>query len=301
MVVLAISLLFLTKNVQGFVPQCGISHYEPARVLGGEKAAPGEFPWMVSIQTKRPGTHEWKQHCGASILSSRLLLTAAHCKNTGPSSPQFIPGGSIDMRIAFGCVDLKAATKRMCKLIELDNTDKFIQHEAWDPVNLRNDIAVLELGPSHEIPFSDEIDTAVGNVCMPKDARFDKPGTKTTVSGFGYIEDPFEYDQWGRIKFYKSGRPRRNKAAHLSNTLQKLDMEIKHSCRLKNNDFSELCIGGITNKDTCQGDSGGPVVTKTASGRYVQVGLVSFGVKCGSEAGIYTRISHYRTWINKFI
>jgi secreted trypsin-like serine protease len=57
--------------------------------------------------------------------------------------------------------------------------------------------------------------------------------------------------------------------------------------------------GGI---DACQGDSGGPLVKRAESGP-VLVGVVSFGEGCARKLkyGVYTRISHYRSWIERVV
>ena len=61
-----------------------------------------------------------------------------------------------------------------------------------------------------------------------------------------------------------------------------------------------LCAGfaqGIIG-DACQGDSGGPFVMKY-EGVWYQVGLVSWGEKCGQQGkyGFYTKVAKYYHWI----
>ena len=53
-----------------------------------------------------------------------------------------------------------------------------------------------------------------------------------------------------------------------------------------------LRTGGV---DTCEGDSGGPMLRLDAAGRWLQVGIVSWGVGCARPGypGVYTRISTF--------
>ncbi|KAK8773302.1 hypothetical protein V5799_012163 [Amblyomma americanum] len=53
------------------------------------------------------------------------------------------------------------------------------------------------------------------------------------------------------------------------------------------------------NTDACQGDSGGPLMTRVDDGRYVQVGIVSYGIGCALDdmPGVYARLETFVPWM----
>ncbi|HEV2782420.1 MAG TPA: serine protease [Actinophytocola sp.] len=57
-------------------------------VVGGERAAPGEFPWMVRLS----------MGCGGSLIAPDVVLTAAHCAGrTGQNTSITATIGTIDL------------------------------------------------------------------------------------------------------------------------------------------------------------------------------------------------------------
>ncbi|KAL3674680.1 hypothetical protein V7S43_000620 [Phytophthora oleae] len=106
------------------------------------------------------------------------------------------------------------------------------------------------------------------------DGSDNKVGTMATALGWGLTED-------------RKG----------SFTLQEVNVGIisNAECNKKyGNRITEgmVCAGNGNGKDSCNGDSGGPLL---ANG--VLVGLVSWGGKCGSKAGVYTRLTYVMDYI----
>lgn len=64
----------------------------PAPVVGGTRAAQGEFPWMVRLS----------MGCGGSLITPQVVLTAAHCVNGS--------GANTSITATAGVVDLQSSS-----------------------------------------------------------------------------------------------------------------------------------------------------------------------------------------------
>jgi hypothetical protein len=75
------------------VPQYGNSDApfqdESFHIVGGVPAAPGDFPYVVSL--RRSGRH----FCGGSLLNGNTILTAAHCVDDVSPSAVIVRAGSL--------------------------------------------------------------------------------------------------------------------------------------------------------------------------------------------------------------
>ena len=56
------------------------------RIVGGARARPGEVPWQANIAKSEAGGQSLVPMCGAAVVTSRAVLTAAHCLKLPASS-----------------------------------------------------------------------------------------------------------------------------------------------------------------------------------------------------------------------
>ena len=59
---------------------CGRSFEDPSsRIVGGKAVDLGAYPWLANLGYRVRGSDKTKFSCGGSLISSRHVLTAAHC------------------------------------------------------------------------------------------------------------------------------------------------------------------------------------------------------------------------------
>ncbi|CAG2176626.1 unnamed protein product [Oppiella nova] len=246
------------------------------RVVGGRETRNGAHPWMVVI--KRKGSSNW--FCGGTLISNQYVLTAAHC---------FWEDGKLtekagNIAVTVGAHDLRAtepeARDNEVEAIGIPNDYTSSLHGL--------DIAVLKL--KTRVKFSGR----VRPICLPRhNSTDDYAGRVAMLAG------------WGLTKYPGTVSP----------VLQELSVHVLgyQKCDAIWNDYDfklksdMICTGGYKagGKGVCRGDSGGPVMLKSKStNRWVQIGVVSWGPKNCTKAGlpdVNTRVSEHINWICKQI
>ncbi|XP_026188294.1 chymotrypsin-C-like [Mastacembelus armatus] len=281
---------------------CGLPTFPPVvtRVVGGEDVRPHSWPWQISLQYNRQG--EWRHTCGGTLISDQWVLTAAHCiryetlvfKLTAEMTSQIQSLKRIfDYRFGFFCVSTCSNDKEYRvalgkhNLVETEETAvflgaaKIIVHEKWNPLFIRNDIALIQL--ESPVTSSDTIMAA----CLP-DAGSILPNN-----------DPCYVTGWGRLY---TGGP-------IADILQQALLPVVDHATCTKSDWwgfqvkeTMVCAGGDGVMSGCNGDSGGPLNCQNSDGAWEVHGIVSFGsgIKCNmaKKPTVFTRVSAYIDWIN---
>ena len=140
--------------------QCGIANDKGVknRIEGGSDTPPHKYPWMVGVGGP-PG------FCGGSLISSKHVLTAAHCVNKGHAK-EFV--------VIVGAWDIHGSSKGKRISVRSIHRHKGYDQHGWD------DIAILELATS--VSFNKK----VRPVCLPiENNPVDYNGKETILTGWG--------------------------------------------------------------------------------------------------------------------
>ncbi|ENN73892.1 brachyurin [Dendroctonus ponderosae] len=230
------------------------------RIVGGVEACPHSLPYQVALILDR------LNFCGGVLVSTTHVLTAAHCVSQNPT-----------IEVVLGAHNLGQYEETQIVIYD----PIIIVHENFSASELKNDIALLKL--KHHIQLS----AAVMPVALVGEDD-DLSGCSGVLSG------------WGLTSYADN---------HMQNKLRKVSVEVltDRMCisYLNSNGLSDpksyVCTGGFDTVfgavGACFGDSGGPLVVKNSL-----IGLVSFGDETCEygQPTVFTSISYYRNWINKF-
>ncbi len=246
-----------SNNIKSFIP----------KIVGGEDAPPYLYPWLVTLTDR----HRIDPFCAGFIISSNIILTAAHCLNDRYANQVEILSKIHDLRQFKG---------------DSHEIDKWLVHPEYrinDSMHL-NDIALIKIKNS----FAKELYPC----CLPaaQSNIYPRAKTEAVVSG------------WGKVL----AKPDNRNSPVLQHVVMPIVDHKNVKCRQSIADTNRQICAGYDNLsiDACSGDSGAPLLVvehDDTQGYFVAAGIVSYGNRqCDSSisSGVYTRISYYLEWIN---
>ncbi|XP_050344320.1 chymotrypsin-1-like [Nymphalis io] len=237
------------------------------RILGGSVA--GRVPYIVALSSGLPVRNFV---CGASLVTNRHLLTAAHCIHA-----VFFDGNLL------GSLRATVGTNRWNRGGTHYRIASNITHPDYEHSLTKNDIGIL-------ITVENVVmSTRVQPVVLSYD--FVGAGVATTVTGWGRTSTngstPLNLMQLSASVI--DGNRCVNEVANRASQLNiKVSVVQPHI---------EICTYLANGRGTCNGDSGSPLMR---SDRKQQIGVTSWGLPCARGApDIFVRISAYRSWIQQ--
>uniref|UniRef100_A0A8C0GMG5 Peptidase S1 domain-containing protein n=1 Tax=Chelonoidis abingdonii TaxID=106734 RepID=A0A8C0GMG5_CHEAB len=256
-----------------------------SRIIGGQDAQEGRWPWQVSVQKYDDEKSEYQHNCGGSLISAQWVVSAAHCFT--PSVPPS------KYRVVLGAHQLLNPSPNQV----LTKVQKIIPHPRYNQTNLVADIALMRLKkPVETTQF-------IRPISLPEDSRQFPENEWCWVTG------------WGQVEVSRPLQPPK--------TLQQLEVPIIER-KVCNDRFKTLiprsplgshpvktkmiCAGYMdmdSPKGFCNGDSGGPLACEQ-DGTWYLAGVVSWfmstdvnGNICSEPKfpGVFTRVTAYVSWI----
>lgn len=247
------------------------------KIVGGEPAPVGKYPFQVALIVSDIGVgrEHFGQFCGGTLIARNWVLTAAHCvPNTKPSEVDVYIGSTL---LPSGQDSSNGEVGQRLHVTEI------VSHQDYDPDTKNNDIALLKLQNEAAEKLTPAL---IATADLEK--LHAKEGSTVTVIGWGATaEGGNTTPKLMEVNVKVQGR----------SLCEDNYKSVVPSARISDNMF---CAGLPEGKaDSCQGDSGGFLGASIGQGRYVELGVVSWGIGCARPNlfGVYTRVAKYSDWV----
>jgi secreted trypsin-like serine protease len=265
----------------------GLGVSSPAHaVVGGNDAAPGEYPYVAHILIDR------SFQCTGTLVTPRYVVTAAHCSSLAPGGIANVPIGQPGQLIELSIGAHKTPSASLLGGYQSDGEKHVARtvfvNPGWAGLgSVSHDAAVIELDtPSSRAPVK---------VASAAERSLWTAGTLATIAGFGVTESGGEQPdvlQEARVPIV-ADEDAAEAYPYLVEGVDPLFGGFESETQVA----AGYPEGGV---DTCQGDSGGPLLVPAGSTMRL-VGDTSYGAGCAEPGfpGVYGRLADatLREWI----
>lgn len=262
---------------------CGIPSRAPVPLLvGGEIIKRADWPWIVALYLKLPTALNY--HCGGTLISTRHIVTAAHCCTPERSEQAYKP----DKLVGFlGRYDIFDWAETNYVPTDFSQVNVHRDYKGRD-LSFDSDIAILVMKetvtytrfiqPICLWTFSSSVDVIVGE--------------RGTLVG------------WGRTE-----------TGDIATKAKVLEVPIvsESECLRADPSFAHItsnrtfCAGGRNGAGPCDGDSGGGLVLKRNNKWYLR-GIISVALAnqktkiCDTNSFVvYTDTAKFQDWIMSYL
>jgi len=267
-------------------PRCGRFPRQLTQHTNGAPETSTNHPWVVAIMLDQDND----LHCTGSIISSKYILTAAHCMRGMDKSK---------LEIVLGAKNLKDPRNSRRGVIKRRINDYQLHDKNEGGADY--DIAVVEV--VDEIPFEND-NPRIWPICLPEKSNNNANHLQfrgMKVLGYGPEDD--EELILTSIDLNIKPIPHCNDKYTVGRSTRYF-WEIEDALPNKFNGGSIFCASNVgTEAGTCRGDSGGPTVFNDGI-KYHQLGVVHGSItSCDGSRfpGIFLRIDNPEVfdWLSK--
>jgi len=282
-----------------------------SRIIGGNEIKPHSEPWLalLCVNNQTEGCE-----CAGSLISSKFVLTAAHCDSNGmtiklrhrvPNLTYVLLGGHD--KYNFTGTEKFVKIKKWITHPQARDFQNNKPYGKWDQDIVHYDFSLLLL--SRNVKYTSNIQP----IALPEKSDQNYKGKSLLTAGWGYTKVLREKTPWGNelIPDVSSNVPKKvivMAIVHDANSCKNQgffpgaqDM-CKHCgldvvlCTYGKKHFNRTIV-----EDACGGDSGGPLFLNDGNHKPTLIGVTSFGRACGQEKSpaIFAKVDHVLDWINR--